>query len=70
MRVVTSERAAVKILEALGLSTKKCLSLRIDFLPHYVVKATATYSVDSEGLDKTIEIIKTFEEKEHEEKVL
>lgn len=70
MSIVTSEPAGVKVLEALGLSTKRCISLTVDFQPGSTVTATAVYGVESDGLDKTIEIIKTLEEKDPEERVL
>lgn len=70
MSVVTSERAGVKVLKALGLTVEKNISLTLDFKPGTLLTATAVYAVESDGLDKTIEIIKTLEQTGLEEKVL
>lgn len=53
--------AGVLALEALGLPTERCMSLRIDFEVNGLVRITTTYSGDHEGVLRVIELIRTTE---------
>lgn len=48
----------IKVLEALGLPTKNCLSVKVEFEPDSIVTATVVYAPDQEGVQGMVDILR------------
>lgn len=48
----------VKVLEALGLPTKNCLSVKLEFEPQSVMTATVVYAPDQECVQGMVDILR------------
>lgn len=53
------KKAGVQILEALGLSSERCLGFTVKFEPNDIVLVDAQYAPEDCHLDGVIEVIKT-----------